>query len=79
MKNGNQQCNTPNGHVRKHITALEASPGQANVEASRRVIRCHNTPARPADVQTTCRCACKQERGELVTSACRPRIARVQL
>lgn len=55
MKAGEQQCNTSSGHVRKHVTALEAATAwkDANsptspAEVLRRVSRCHGTPARPA-------------------------------
>lgn len=55
MKIGNQQCNTPSGHVRKHVSALEAATVGKHVdsptspaEALRRVSHCHGTYARPA-------------------------------
>ena len=55
MNAGDQQCNTPSGHVRKHVTALEAAAVGKDVnsptspaQALRRVSHCHGTPARPA-------------------------------
>ncbi|CAL5224735.1 g7467 [Coccomyxa viridis] len=53
MKIGNQQCNTPSGHVRKHVSALEAATVGKHVdsptspaEALRRTSHCKSPPLR---------------------------------